>query len=835
MYLSQDRLVLSPTDLTHHQECPHLTPARPRGRRGGVGRLPDGDDAEELQFVFDRGLAHEKKYLASLMAAGKTIAEIDTVFDAEGRVAPRQQTVEAMRRGVDVVYQGTFFDGAGARPGRLPAPRRRRPATSATGPTRSPTPSSPASSRSPRCCRWPPTPSGSTVLQGRGAASSSTSITGDGDIAAVAAGRRRRLRPPRAGATWRRCVDRRRRPPTRADRPLRAVPLGRAVQHRAAAGRRRPRAWSPACAATTATRCRDGRHRARSARPRRSDSYRASTASAPSATLAPESSQQQARRAGRGAAPRRRRPTNRSCRGAAARPRRCCPPPDARRPLLRLRGRPLVRGRQGIEYLAGLGDTARAASPRCWAHDRPAEKQMVVEPASTRLIGRCERRPGHARLPLRALRGDRAQEADRRLRRPRGGARPAAARASGSSTSIPSSGRSMRISKESYSIKKVEEFYSPAAHEGARSRTPGQRARVRASGSQSATSRSSTRSRPTTRTTSTRPATCTTGWSRRDDARGARVPRPEGAARHRPTTTARPTRRVVAAEAALTAAVPDDPGERTPEPRTRAAAASLVQWHRREDRPEWWDVLPGSASSTRDDARRRPRHASAACAPADASARRRSPPSGVTGYLRRTRRLRSGDRVDHATPAAAEACWSAHRPDRPASSSSAPEPTSIAHPHGLIAGRPGSTKGPAAAIAARRRVGGRPRHRRRRPATGRVRDLVLSLAPRLPEGVPLRQPGEDGIGALCRVAPRLGGVLAIQGPPGSGKTYAGAHADRRAGPAPARRSASRALSHRVIGNLLDAVMALDDESGRIVRALQKAEDDDGSTHDRRRR
>src|SRR3954451_17703993 len=95
------QLVLSPTDLTHHQECAHLT-RLDLGVATGEWAAPEVEASEALQLVFDRGLEHEKKYLESLRAAGKTVAEIDTVFDAEGRRRAEQQTVEAMRAGVDV-------------------------------------------------------------------------------------------------------------------------------------------------------------------------------------------------------------------------------------------------------------------------------------------------------------------------------------------------------------------------------------------------------------------------------------------------------------------------------------------------------------------------------------------------------------------------------------------------------------------------------------------------------------------------------------------------------------------------------------------------------------
>lgn len=111
MQLLDGRLVLSPTDLTHHQECAHLT-RLDLGVAAGRWAAPDAETPEDVLFVFDRGLEHERKYLESLKTAGKSVEEIPATSGAEGRRRAEEQTVEAMRRGVDIVYQGTFFDGA---------------------------------------------------------------------------------------------------------------------------------------------------------------------------------------------------------------------------------------------------------------------------------------------------------------------------------------------------------------------------------------------------------------------------------------------------------------------------------------------------------------------------------------------------------------------------------------------------------------------------------------------------------------------------------------------------------------------------------------------------
>jgi uncharacterized protein len=105
-----------------------------------------------------------------------------------------------------------------------------------------------------------------------------------------------------------------------------------------------------------------------------------------------------------------------------------------------------------------------------------------------------------------------------------------------------------------------------------------------------------------------------------------------------------------------------------------------------------------------------------------------------------------------------------------------------------------------------------------------VRDLLLGLRPRLSpaQAGQLVRPDEEPLGALRRLARALdGGCLPVQGPPGSGKTYAGARmvVDLVAA---GRRVGITALSHRAITNLLDEVCKAADEAGVSLRILQKA-------------
>jgi len=102
-------------------------------------------------------------------------------------------------------------------------------------------------------------------------------------------------------------------------------------------------------------------------------------------------------------------------------------------------------------------------------------------------------------------------------------------------------------------------------------------------------------------------------------------------------------------------------------------------------------------------------------------------------------------------------------------------------------------------------------------------DLLTAGKPRLrpPADGPLRRPREDSLKAAIRLVRSLNsGILPIQGPPGSGKTYTGA----RMIAALAREGCSigvTAVSHKVIRNLLSKAQQAAEEQGQSLPAAHK--------------
>ena len=108
-----------------------------------------------------------------------------------------------------------------------------------------------------------------------------------------------------------------------------------------------------------------------------------------------------------------------------------------------------------------------------------------------------------------------------------------------------------------------------------------------------------------------------------------------------------------------------------------------------------------------------------------------------------------------------------------------------------------------------------------------ARDLLLRRPPRLQASVAaaqLARPGEPAVQAGRRLGPLLERtVLPIQGPPGTGKTYTGARMILdlvQVG----KRIGVTAQSHRVIGNLLEAVVRASIAEGVPLRVAQRSDD-----------
>jgi predicted RecB family nuclease len=115
-----------------------------------------------------------------------------------------------------------------------------------------------------------------------------------------------------------------------------------------------------------------------------------------------------------------------------------------------------------------------------------------------------------------------------------------------------------------------------------------------------------------------------------------------------------------------------------------------------------------------------------------------------------------------------------------------------------------------------------------------ARDLLIRRPPRAGQqaGEELRQAAESQLSAARRLALQLDhSTLPIQGPPGSGKTHTGARmivSLLRAG----KQVGITAQSHKVIGNMIRAVLDAAEEDGVPVRPLQKADKDQKHPDDR---
>jgi len=105
------RLIVSPTDLVSFLACGHRTRLDWEAQQGM--REPAFDRDPVLELVMRKGGEHERRHLDHLRSKGLSIVDLSNLGNksvAES-LAAEAATVEAMRGGADVIYQGAFFDG----------------------------------------------------------------------------------------------------------------------------------------------------------------------------------------------------------------------------------------------------------------------------------------------------------------------------------------------------------------------------------------------------------------------------------------------------------------------------------------------------------------------------------------------------------------------------------------------------------------------------------------------------------------------------------------------------------------------------------------------------
>jgi predicted RecB family nuclease len=303
-----------------------------------------------------------------------------------------------------------------------------------------------------------------------------------------------------------------------------------------------------------------------------------------------------------------------------------------------------------------------------------------------------------------------------------------------------------------------------------------------------------------------------------EEKRGERVPRPTPPLAKPEEKLDERLARIRAVSDALTA---DLPLERSRVQEAQWVLAQLLEWHRREDKVDWWEFFRLNQMT---------------------DAELLEEPSGIAGlaYDRRLETTKRGVVVDrYQFPPQDTELDERDDAFAPGSekASSVAKVEAIDLEHRTIDLRKGVARAdlhPTAlfthervsnpeAVGALLRLGEFVRdHGIDAPGRYRApRDLLLCRNPRLVPDAALRQPAEGTVACARRVALALDcGVLAIQGPPGAGKTFTAARMIIdliRAG----KKVGVTAVSHKVIRNLLEEVVRAAAAEAAPVRCMHR--------------
>jgi uncharacterized protein len=836
-----DALVVSATDLVGFLECDHLVTLE-QLRAAGKIEKPIRDDPE-LDLIRRRGFDHEQAYLGRLRDEGRTVYEVERrdARTLDELRAAQDETVAAMRRGEEVIFQATFFDGRWR--GHADFLTRRDDRPSDLGTWSYDVADTKLARRVKAAAIVQMCVYADLLERIQGIPPETISVvTGDGvanphrlaDYAAYFRAAKARFEtrvfdtaPEGAPATypepvdhcrvcswWQLCMDRR-----RADDHLSLVAGASRVQRRrlVAAGVTTLEALGE-LPPSEAVRDIDGRILERLRRQaalqlehRRSGEHRYE--------LIPPA-------------------PNEAGKGLAA-----LPAPSALDVFWDIEADPWAQT-DGLEYLFGWTERAPDGEIRYhadWAHDRASEKALLEGFVDT-VMERLARDPGMhvyhyggyesgALKRLMQRHATREDEVDVLLR-----------------------GRvlvnlydhvvrqGIRASVESYSIKKLETFYMPQREGGITQAgfSVVEYERWMETGDPAILDAIAAYNRDD----------CVSNLLLRDWLEDRRVeaaplfpdgvvPRPAPADGEPPEDLATAQAETRAREDALRAGLPLDRLDRNDDEAAQWLLAAILDWHRREAKPQWWDHFRLVEASLEELVR-------------DGSALGDLTFVEDLGAIAKSRlqryrfdpaqesRIGEGKTVISLAPDPLGAGWLQSSAQVVASDPLAgtidlKRNPANPHPIALIPGKPYGTEPMRSALGRladdviARGIGARDGRFRA------ARDLLLRRPPRLrgaeTDG-PLRRPAESALAAGRRLGIYLDGtVLPVQGPPGTGKTHTGARmildliqSGRKVG--------VTAQSHRVIGNLLEAVARATRAEGIPIRIGQRTDDPEDVVDDR---
>jgi predicted RecB family nuclease len=273
--------------------------------------------------------------------------------------------------------------------------------------------------------------------------------------------------------------------------------------------------------------------------------------------------------------------------------------------------------------------------------------------------------------------------------------------------------------------------------------------------------------------------------------------------------------------------LPDDPADATADQRARALLAAAVGYHRRETNPAWWEFFRQVAAPLGD------LEVDTTCAvPVSVRAGEWVAPAGRVKKAKRTLTIACdpdrphpftlGDqvRLRYRTSARDAKVLDASAEVLTLEESAAVDETTGERPAAVLPGSPvrPSPKDEAVADLARLVVEGLPAL----PAHPGV-DLLRGTPPRLRGGRALPEPGDDLVRTVIETVDALDdSTLAVQGPPGAGKTYlAGqliAHLVRAG-----KTVAVTSTSHKAVENVMAAAKATAPELAAAKRPKKAAD------------